>query len=245
MIALLCLIALMASWGMWFVLDQPVQRYLVRGDFTQAERHSVEIALHDVKREGIFSTHLDDIKYLLADIPWARDLTLRRVWPDTIEIGIHRAQPIARWGQHRYVSAAGKLLDLPGTYEDMPIFSVAVDSPQQTLNLYRLLDQIFARQQLEVSRLQQTAVGEWIATLSADKQKSIDVYLGAEQINQRAHRFLLLYRRVLATGDRSVSYVDARYASGLAVRFADPEQELVANNDPFVVQKVAEKLRGY
>jgi cell division septal protein FtsQ len=58
------------------------------------------------------------------------------------------------------------------------------------------------------------------------------VLLGAQQINERMHRFLLVYRRVLSAGDKPAEYVDARYANGVAVRYV-PEQQ--TNNESLLV----------
>ncbi|MEE4281898.1 MAG: cell division protein FtsQ/DivIB, partial [Pseudomonadales bacterium] len=91
-----------------------------------------------------------------------------------------------------------------------------------------LLDQIAARESLAISRLAQNSQGEWSVELS----KGPRVLLGAQQINERMHRFLLVYRRVLSAGDKPAEYVDARYANGVAVRYV-PEQQ--TNNESLLV----------
>ena len=60
--------------------------------------------------------------------------------------------------------------------------------------------------------------------------KGPEIVLGAEQLNERMHRFLLLHRRVLNDAGRPVAYIDARYANGLAVRFVETESEQQAKS---------------
>jgi cell division protein FtsQ len=80
-----------------------------------------------------------------------------------------------------------------------------------------LLDQIVARENLAISVLQENKQGEWGLQILHGPR----VLLGATKLNERMHRFLLVYRRVLRNAERVAEYVDARYANGVAVRFIE------------------------
>ena len=219
--------------GVGFMLvNRPIERVLVHGEFSTAEQAKIQEALAPYTQQGIMTVPLDEVRSGIAELPWAQNLTLRRVWPDTLEVNLRRAQPIAKWGDEKYVSPYGRLLSLSEAYSDLPQFNVALASPIATLSQYRLLKQIFEREQLKVLELNQTAIGEWEVIL-ATQDRPLPVYLGGEEIGERAHRFLKFYRRVLNQEDRQVEYVDARYSSGIAVRFdgADAEAEMLARLD--------------
>ena len=47
----------------------------------------------------------------------------------------------------------------------------------------------------------------------------IDLRLGASDVNERMSRFLRAYAVALKDQPRRIDYVDARYTSGIAVRF--------------------------
>ncbi len=222
MLLLLPVVLAAAGYGAWRLLDSPLQRFVVRGDLSAMEQSSVHTRLAALHSRGILSTDLADVADALRALPWARAISVRRQWPDAMVITLQRAQPIARWGEARYLSAAGELMTLPDEYLGLPRFDVAVENPLKTLGVYRLLDQILVRAGLRISRLAQNQQGEWQVDVKAydgTATGTVTVLLGGERLNERAHRFLLLQRQVLAATDESVAYVDARYASGLAVRY--------------------------
>ena len=142
---------------------------------------------------------------------------------------LDRSRPVARWGEDQYVSAYGDLLSLPDEYATLPQFDVAVSTPDQAMQVYRLLDQIAARESLAIAGLVQNGQGEWEISLRDGPR----LRLGAEQLNERMHRFLLVYRRVLEGGARAADYVDARYANGVAVRFTEDEILVAQNSGSF------------
>ena len=218
--------------GLFYIIEQPIQTVSVRGEFTPSECEQIESILTPVVSQGVLSASLEVLRERMDQLPWAQDLSLRRIWPDTIEVVMHRTTPIARWGQDKYVGPSGQLLVTVQDYPDLPQFDVAIDSPESALQHYRLLAQIFARERLQVMRLRQSELGEWDVVLhkaDAREQSSvqmpeehdpaIQVFLGDAAISERAHRVLKFYRRILLTQDRAVKYLDARYSSGLAVKY--------------------------
>ncbi|MEM7096901.1 MAG: FtsQ-type POTRA domain-containing protein [Pseudomonadota bacterium] len=230
-LALLTLTIAAIMTGAFMLLNRPIERVLVHGEFSGAEQSKIQQALAPYTQQGILTVQLDDIRAGMEELPWAQNLTLRRVWPDTLEVNLRRAQPIAKWGDENYVSPYGRLLSMTEDYAGLPQFNVALASPIATLSQYRLLNQIFEREQLTLLELNQSPIGEWEVKLKSQKQQ-MEVFLGGEEVGERAHRFLKFYRRVLQPDNRQVAYVDARYPSGIAVRFADQDidAELLAQH---------------
>lgn len=221
--------------GVGIALDKPVRGFVIQGDLSELERDELQATLSGAVLDGILSTSLDGIVSRVQGLHWAKDISVRRAWPDKFVVTLHKAAPVARWGDTQYVSAYGDLLELPDVYPGLPHFMVEVSNPQEAMQTYRLLDQIAARESLAISRLIQNGQGEWSVELSRGPK----VLLGGQQINERMHRFLLVYRRVLNDAEESAEYVDARYANGVAVRYtpAQPENDeslLVAGSDPAV-----------
>ena len=207
--------------GVWRVLDAPLRGFVIDGELTAAERDELQRVLAATDVNGVLSTSLDAVAVAVRALPWAREISVRRHWPDQLQVTLHKATPVARWGEDRYLSAFGNLLSLPDEYVGLPRFDVALASPVTAMEVYRLLDQIAAREQLRISELHQNTQGEWSITLSQGPH----VVLGAEQLNERMHRLLLLHRRVLTAEQNQAAYIDARYTNGLAVRFVQPDAE--------------------
>lgn len=213
-IAVLCV-------GVWRVLDAPLRGFVIDGELSAAERTELQQALATMPLHGILSTSLESVAARVKALAWAREISVRRQWPDKLVVTLHKASPVARWGEDQYLSAFGDLLSLPDNYVGLPRFDVSVASPVAAMEVYRLLDQIAARENLAIRELRQNAQGEWSLSLV----QGPEVVLGAEQLNERMHRFLLLHRRVLEGAEQTVAYIDARYANGLAVRFVETDTE--------------------
>jgi cell division protein FtsQ len=213
--------------GVWHVLDQPVRGFVIEGQLTALERTELRALMQQQPLAGILSTSLSQVRERLDALAWTRRTSVRRQWPDRLVLVVRKAAPVVRWGERQYLSAYGDLLTLPDEYPGLPQFDVAVAPPQQAMEVYQLLDQIAARESLAISSLLQNEQGEWSVQLVDGPR----LLLGAEQLNERMHRFLLVHRRVLRSGPRVAQYVDARYASGVAIKFAsesDADELLVA-----------------
>ena len=201
--------------GIWHVLDRPVVTVVVTGEPTQAEREWVEQALSSVLLGGILSTDLGAIENQLITMGWTRQVTVRRHWPDRLEVRLHKVVPVARWGAQGYLAANGEPMELPDEHYDLPVLSANISTPQRTMEVYRLLQLFASRLDLQIVTLSESPQGEWRVGFTDGMQ----VFLGARDVNARMQRFLLAYGSALRYRGLAVDYADARYTSGIAVRF--------------------------
>jgi cell division protein FtsQ len=207
--------AVFALAGIWHVLDRPVDTIVVSGEPTQAEREWVEQALSSLPLGGILSTDLEAIENQLITMGWTRQVTVRRHWPDRLEVRLHKVVPVARWGAQGYLAANGEPMELPDEYYDLPKLSANISTPQQTMEVYRLLQLFASRLDLQIVTLSESSQGEWRVGFTDGMQ----VFLGARDVNARMRRFLRVYSNALRYQGQAVDYADARYTSGIAVRF--------------------------
>lgn len=207
--------AVVAVAGIWHVLDRPVDTIVVSGEPTQAEREWVEQALSSVPLGGILSTDLEAIENQLITMGWTRQVTVRRHWPDRLEVRLHKVVPVARWGAQGYLAANGEPMELPDEHYDLPELSANISTPQQTMEVYRLLQLFASRLDLQIVTLSESSQGEWRVGFTDGMQ----VFLGARDVNARMQRFLRVYGNALRYQGQAVDYADARYTSGIAVRF--------------------------
>ena len=213
--ALLAIGGLVLVYAAWAALDRPIQTIVVSGEPTEAERRRVEESMASAELAGILSTNLDAIEERLRKMGWTRNVTIRRQWPDRLEIRLHKVVPVARWGVHDYLAANGEPLQLPDHYADLPSLSASISTPQQTMEVYRLLQLFASRQSLRITRLAESPRGEWQVGFAG----GMNLRLGARDVNERMSRFLRAYAVALKDQPRRIDYVDARYTSGIAVRF--------------------------
>ena len=221
-LTLVAVVGLVLVYAAWSALDRPIQTVVVSGEPTQAERRRVEESMASAELAGILSTNLEVIEARLRQMGWTRDVTVRRHWPDRLEIRLHKVVPVARWGDHDYLAANGQPLQLPDHYADLPFLNAQISTPQQTMEVYRLLQLFASRQALRITHLTESPQGEWQVGFASGMR----LRLGARDVYERMDRFLRAYVVALKDQPRRIDYVDARYTSGIAVRF-----ELQQKND--------------
>ena len=214
-----------ASWQLWAILDKPIDTLVVKGDMTPAERTRIRDALIDANVEGILSTDLADFEDTLKSMGWARGVDIRRKWPNKLIVNIRKESPVAKWGMDDYLAADGSLLQLPDQYPNLPTLRSSVSNPQQSMEVYRLLQQFASRQALRIMDLSESAEGEWVVEFA----NGLALHLGSSKINARMKRFLRAYSSVLREKVAIIDYVDARYPSGIAVKFIQEQNDPVAD----------------
>lgn len=199
----------------WSALDQPIRTVIVAGEPTQAERLGIRDSMSKIELGGILTTDLDAVERQLQQMGWTRQVMVRRQWPDRIEVRLHKVVPVAKWGEDDYLAANGDPLQLPNDYPNLPNLSAHISSPQQTMELYRLLQLFAARQGLAIMTLAESPQGEW----EVGFENGMDLKLGSTNVNGRMQRFLRAYGIALKSQPQTIEYVDARYTNGIAVRF--------------------------
>ena len=219
------IVLLTGALALWHQVNAPVQKVVIHGQLTAAQRSHVEQLLNGLAGEEILSLDLPAVAKQLDALPWSHSVVVRRHWPDEIDVRFRLAVPIARWGTDRFLSASGQVVEWrENTGADLPLFQVAVTSPEETLDTYRLVDQIVRREGFVIRELAENALGEWRVLLAgAAANKQLEVALGAGDVNRRINRFLGYYRSVSNAQQATMRYVDTRYPNGIAVRHAIEE----------------------
>lgn len=167
-------------------------------------------------QSGILTQDLRVLKSAVETVPWVRSATLRRVWPDRIELAVTEHQPMARWGKDGLVTAEGVVFrpEAESFPPGLPLL-VADDAqaPRVTANYLSWRDRLGALG-LRIATLALDPRGAWTLELSG----GIRLELGTERIEERLARFVRTYPQLAAAGQAEL--IDVRYANGLAVRWA-------------------------
>ena len=216
------LLALVLAGLSWAGMDQSVQRIKVDGALSGAEKQEVMSLVAASIEGGILSSDIGKLSEALLELSWPRSVSVRRVWPDTLVIGVRKAAVIARWAEDEYLTTAGEAVTLAEHLEGLPVLNCAHAEPIDAMEMFRALMAAAQPLRLSVVGLEQNLLGEW--TVRFDN--GVVVSLGATQVTERMNRFVFAYASTLRNHEGVIAHVDARYANGLAVRFS----ELIAGN---------------
>ena len=231
LVAALMLVAVVGAGtaGLLRFLDTPVELVRIAGDLTEIERQEIRAAVIETVDSAV--TGVVDVVAAIEALGWTRDTRVRRIGSGVIDVSVKREALAARWGNAEYVTTAGEIVGAPrppDPEETLPTLSGTLSTSGEAMQVYGKLSARLADLGLMLKSLEETEVGGWRLILDDD----VTVLLGAEDINGRLERVLAVYANALTHRMEKVDRIDARYGSGVAVRWRDEltEETMLARN---------------
>ncbi|QTS83759.1 cell division protein FtsQ/DivIB [Coxiella endosymbiont of Amblyomma nuttalli] len=166
---------------------------------------------------GFFSLNVSALQLALLSIPWVDNVSLRRVWPNKLEIVIQEQQPIACWDNNALITAEGKIFSPPSDTipKNLPHLQGPDDSVSLVLKCFRHLNQeLMPLSVVVITALTLSNRYAWSLTLNTHTK----VYLGRENIDQRFKQLVHLYPSVISSHENQIDHIDLRYPNGLAIQ---------------------------
>jgi cell division protein FtsQ len=194
----------------------PIRVIEVKGELHHHSSQLLQQTLSARLHGGILTVDLLDLKAAAEDLSWVGRASLRRVWPDRLQVQVEEHRPLARWNNDCLVTAAGIVFQQGGG-------TVPAGLPQLHAEDQRAVEVVTAYQKWR-GALQQ--IGHVIAVLTVDSRgdwqlelvKGIRLRLGTEAIEERLARFIASAPQLEAAGQPLK--VDLRYRNGFAVTWA-------------------------
>jgi cell division protein FtsQ len=173
---------------------------------------------------NVVSIDLERARAAFEAVPWVRQATLKRVWPDRLAVQLVEHRPVALWlaedGSERLVNDQGEVFEANlGDVEDegLPQFTGPDGSAASMLSLYRRLAPLFAEHGLPLQVLRLSGRGSW--SLQVDTGARVQLGRGSEdEVVSRSERFLRTLGTLSERFGSALEHADLRHADGYAVR---------------------------
>ena len=169
---------------------------------------------------GFFSINVEYIRDRLLQQPWVSDISVRRNWPDQVEVTVVEKMPVARWDKATLLSDAGVLFTpKEGTYsENLPVFDGPEGKQILMLNYFNEINRLLTPLHAKISYLELTPYLSWRLKLDS----GITLQIGHKDILTRLDHFVKVYPKIIGNHAGDVESVDLRYPNGVAVRWKMP-----------------------
>src|SRR2546428_9476311 len=86
----------------------PIRELEVDHGLKHSTRQQIEAAVRGSIAGNFFAVDLSAIRAAIEQLPWVRRVTVRRVWPDRIEVSVEEHVALARWGDEALVNTYGE-----------------------------------------------------------------------------------------------------------------------------------------
>ncbi|HEY2628646.1 MAG TPA: cell division protein FtsQ/DivIB [Usitatibacter sp.] len=201
--------------GAWYGIDaissQPIARVELAGDMQRIAAPDLDAFMHAVQGASAGGASLEAVREAARKIPWVREATVRRRFPDAVEVTFTTHEPLARWNDAALVSTHGDVFTAP--YEGaLPRFHGHDESAALMATEYPVIAKALAPLSVQVAELTLSPRGAWQAVLDT----GLVLELGRDDLESRLARFAQAWPLVSGKAAET-KHADLRYANGFAL----------------------------
>jgi len=215
-------LALLLWGGIGWLARQPLfafREVVVTGQLVHLQPAELELVVRRELSGTFFSMNLESARGSITKLPWVRNVSLRRQWPNRLEVTVDEHVPFGRWNDSALVDTFGSVFtaDYDGV---LPQFAGPAERAAEVADRYREAGAALARLGLEVDAVRLSPRGGWQITAKGASNRLV-IELGREEPSARLERFVAVYERTigaLARAGTRIEHVDLRYRNGFAAR---------------------------
>lgn len=203
----------------------PLREVKVDGELNHVSREQVKLIVAKHLKGNFFTLDLITARDAFEKLPWARNVSVRRRWPDKLEVTIEEHRAMARWSNAALVNTHGELFHA-ASGSDLPVFYGPDDGVIEVASQYDAFNKVLKTAGLEVDALALTPRRAWQITTTS----GMVVELGRTEMQARLEKFTKVYSRTIAGLNKKITYADLRYPNGFAVRKPSEAAQPAAKN---------------
>jgi cell division protein FtsQ len=233
--ALFLLAVLMAGYTVfpWVVSTPvfPLKRISVtsadkQGALLHVTQEQIAAVVHSQVNNDFLAIDLEEAGQAFRKLPWVRSASVRRQWPQGIEVTLEEHVAFARWGNAALVNRYGEVFNAASVDGQLPVFNGPIESAGEVLQQHITFSKLLLPLQQKISGITLSSRHAWRVHLD----NGITLDLGRDQIEERLRRYVLVYEQSVAQFDYPVTHIDLRYPGGFAVR--SPEMVKPQGKEP-------------
>lgn len=219
---LFALAVAMLFYGVLYVLVHlpifPIREVRVVGEVKHVNEAQVKLIVDRHLKGNFFTLDLIRTRDAFEKLPWARNVSVRRRWPDTLRVEIEEHKALARWGDIALVNTRGELFHAASDVR-LPVFFGPGDSVKEVAKYYTGFSKVLNIADINIIRVSLSARRAWEIKTDTDLRIALGrEEVGREKVNTRLKKFTAAYESVLKHLNADIKYVDLRYPNGFAVR---------------------------
>lgn len=203
-----------------------IKGILVSGDITHNNAVTLRANVASRMSGTFFSIDLPRVRSAFEAVPWVRHATVRREFPNRLQVVLQEHQAVAYWGSEgetRLINNYGEVFEANTGEIDQDTLP-RLNGPQgrgaDVLAMYRALAPLLANMDMPVDELELSIGGSW--SMQLESGASIELGRGSvAELSERVHRFLATLTQVTSRYARQPSALesaDLRHENGYAIR---------------------------
>lgn len=191
----------------------PLRQIVISGGPQHITAEQVRFIAERQMRGNFFTLDLVSAEQAFRKLPWVRGVTLRRQWPDRLEVTVEEHQALARWNNRALVNTRGEIF-AAASGAALPVFRGADPDARDITIGYAQFSKTLAPLGLKLAEVSLSPRHAWQIALA----HGTVIELGRHDVQTRLQKFVAVYPQTLGRLKFNVEYVDLRYPNGFAVR---------------------------
>lgn len=191
----------------------PIRHVAVKGDLPHMDVEALRKDIREQVTGGFFGLDLEAVRASLEQHPWVYSASVRRQWPDRVEIQLVEQKPIARWGEDALLNAYGEIFEAYDNGSNLPLIVGEKGREKVLIEAFLRSDQLLRTVGLDLVGLHEDARHNQSLILG----NGIKMALGRRDQDKRLRRFVTAYNDTLEGLVDRIESLDLRYTSGFSV----------------------------
>ncbi|OYV21673.1 MAG: Cell division protein FtsQ [Methylococcaceae bacterium NSP1-1] len=202
----------------------PIKYVRTEGVFQYLSKNEIKTVLQPLVMTGYFDADMQAIHSTVATLPWVDTVTVKRIWPDAIDIKVREKKPYARWGKNSLITERGVIFT-PNNLEQFKNLTVVTGPEMQQVKVLEIMKGIktaLADQSLQLMEFSVNDRGAWKIKLAT----GLEILLGRNEQLKKLQRYLKTLAVLKQEQVDAMAIVDLRYPNGYAVSWKPGTEEI-------------------
>lgn len=178
-----------------------------RIDETLIKQHTTKFT------KGFFTTDVMRLKNKLQKLPYVEEVSIKRIWPDTLLVTIIEQKFVAAWGKSGAVSSKGVVASLPEVDQHLPKFVGPEGQANVMLETYNAISKIIEPFALKVRELDLNGRRSWQVKLD----NNLKIIMGRKDYENKLLALMSVYPKLKKRHGNDIDTIDLRYPNGICV----------------------------
>jgi cell division protein FtsQ len=202
----------------------PIKYVRTEGVYQYLSKYEIKTVLQPLVMTGFFDADMQAIHSAVSTLPWVDTVTVKRIWPDAIDIKVREKKPYARWGGNSLITERGVIFT-PKNIEQFQNLTVVTGPELQELKVLEIMKGIktaLADQSMELAEFSVNDRWAWKLRLAT----GLEILLGRNEQLKKLQRFLKTLAVLKQEQVDEMAIVDLRYPNGYTVSWKPGTAEI-------------------
>lgn len=221
MILLLIFPLMLLSWLGWQEVKAqgadwlPIKYVRVEGVFQYLAKDEIKQLLQEQVSAGLYNADIQQISESVQSLSWVKNVTVKRIWPDSIDIKIKEQTPVVRWKDNSLINIEGEIFtpDNISEFTHLPILAGPAGNEKELLEVMKDLAIELSDQKIKLTEFRVSDRRAWYIKC----QNNMQLILGRNEPLIKFQRFLKTLAIIGEQQIAKVAVVDLRYPNGYAL----------------------------